>query len=153
MRVVYLDMDRRGVMRMRVIFLVVVALSTVLSGCILVGDYEDIFEPQPKSLTYEVCYANFDCFPGDYCEELAVPAGRYTDYVNAICTVDCFDDLDCPVSEFNRLPGACVDHAILGGPLSSRICIERCEVDADCDVPAGFGCEFIAGDRLCVPIR
>ena len=140
-------------MRMRVILLVVAALSTVLSGCIVVGDYEDIFEPHPKSLTYEVCYANFDCFAGDYCEELAVPADRYTDYVNAICTVGCFDDLDCPVSEFNRLPGACVDHAIFAGPVASRICLERCEFDTDCDVPAGFGCEFIAGDRLCVPIR
>ena len=30
----------------------------------------------------------------------------------------------------------------------SRVCVERCEIDADCDVPAGFGCEFIAGDRL-----
>ena len=104
----------------------VAALSTVLSGCIFVGDYEDIFEPQPPSLPSEVCSAHFDCFAGDYCEELAVPADRYTDYVNAICTVDCFDDLNCPVSEFNRLPGACVDHAILGGPFTSRICLERC---------------------------
>jgi len=46
-----------------------------------------------------------------------------------------------------------LDHAILGGPISSRVCIERCEIDADCDVPTGFGCEVVAGDRLCVPIR
>jgi hypothetical protein len=138
---------------LRFVWLGIAALATGLSGCIFVGDYEDIFEPQPKSITYEVCYSNVDCFPGEYCEELALPADRYTDYVNAICTVSCFDDLDCPVSEFNGLPGACLDHAILGGPITSRVCIERCEIDADCDVPAGFGCEVIAGDRLCVPIR
>lgn len=138
---------------LRFAWLGIAALATGLSGCIFVGDYEDIFEPHAKSITYEVCYSNIDCFAGEYCEELALPADRYTDYVNAICTVDCFDDLDCPVSEFNGLPGACLDHAILGGPLTSRICVERCEIDADCDVPAGFGCEVIAGDRLCVPIR
>jgi hypothetical protein len=82
-----------------------------------------------------------------------MPADRYTDYVNAICTVGCFDDLDCPISEFNALPGACIDHVFLGGPITSRICVERCIIDADCDVPAGFGCELIAGERLCVPIQ
>ncbi len=132
--------------------LAIAALVSMLPGCIFVGDYDDVFEPAPKSITYEVCYSSIDCFAGEYCEELAVPADRYTDYVNAICTVGCFDDLDCPISEFNGLPGACLEHAILGGPLTSRICVERCEFDADCDLPAGFGCEVIAGDRLCVPI-
>ena len=127
--------------------------TSLLSGCIFVGDLEDFHEPAPKSITYEVCYSDINCFPGDYCEEVAVPADRYTDYVNAICTVECFDDLDCPMSEFNRLPGACVDHALLGGRITSRICLERCEIDADCDVAAGFGCEFMAGDRLCIPTR
>ena len=143
----------RFTMHQRFTWLGIGLCTSLLSGCIFVGDYEDFYEPAPKSITYEVCYSNIDCFAGEYCEELALPADRYTDYVNAICTVDCFDDLDCPVSEFNGLPGACLDHAILGGPLTSRICVERCEIDADCDVPAGFGCEVIAGDRLCVPIR
>ena len=131
------------------------ALSSLLfSGCILVGEFDDVYyEPPPKALTYEACYSNVDCLQGDYCEELALPADLYTDFVNAICTFQCFDELDCPFSEFNGLPGACVDHAILGGPFSSRICVERCEYDADCDIAAGFGCEVIAGDRLCVPIR
>ncbi len=124
-----------------------------LSGCIFIGEYDDVFVPQPDALTYEVCYASAECLGNRMCEELAVPADRYSDYVNAICTVDCFDDLDCPVSEFNGLPGACLDHGILGGPSAARVCLERCEIDADCDVPAGFGCEVIAGDRLCVPIQ
>lgn len=136
----------------RFILLGAVLSSSLLSGCILVGDFDDVYEPAPKSITYEVCYSNSECYPGDLCEELALPADRYTDYVNAICTFQCFDDLDCPVSAFNGLPGACVDHVILGGPFSSRICLERCEVDIDCDVGAGFGCELIDGERLCVPI-
>lgn len=133
--------------------LAIAVLAAGLPACIFVGDYDDLGEPQPKALMYEACYSSFDCFAGRACEELALPADYYTDFVNAICTVDCFDDLDCPFSEFNGLPGACVDHAILGGPFTSRVCLERCEIDADCDVLAGFGCEFIAGDRLCVPIQ
>ena len=139
---------------MRFASLGIAVLPLLFSGCIFVGDFDDeYFEPAPKALTYEVCYRNAECFPGDSCEELALPADLYTDYVNAICTFQCFDDLDCPVSEFNLLPGACVDHALLGARTSARICVERCEYDADCDVAAGFGCALLAGDRLCVPIR
>ena len=138
----------------RLIFPAIALLSMMLSGCILVGDFDDVYVPAgPTSITYEVCYSNIDCFAGDSCEELAVPADRYTDFVNAICTVGCFDDLECPISEFNGLPGACVDHVIFGGPFTSRICMERCEFDADCDVAAGFGCGFVDGDRLCIPVR
>ena len=121
------------------------------SGCIFVGEFDDDLPPGPTSITYEVCYRDSECFAGDRCEELAVAADPYTDYVNAICTFQCFDDLDCPFSEFNRLPGACIDHIYLGGPVTSRVCVERCEFDADCDVAAGFGCAFLAGERLCVP--
>ena len=121
------------------------------SGCIFVGDFDDAFDVRPTSITYEVCYRSNECFAGDQCEELAVPADAYTDYVNAICTFQCFDDLDCTTSEFNGLPGACIDHIYLGGPVTSRICVERCEFDADCDVAAGFGCAVVAGDRLCIP--
>lgn len=42
---------------------------------------------------------------GDQCEELTVPADAYIDFVNGICTFHCFDDLDCPTSKFNWLPG------------------------------------------------
>ena len=128
-------------------------LLTMLSGCVFVGDFDDVYEPLPKAITYEVCYDDRDCYSGDDCEELAVPADRYTDYVSAICTFQCFDDLDCPVSEFNLFPGACIDHAYLGGPITSRVCVERCELDLDCDVAAGFGCALVAGERLCVPTR
>jgi len=122
-----------------------------IAGCIFVGDFEDAYVPAPTSITYEVCYDPRECFPGDQCEELAVPADAYTDYVSAICTFQCFDDLDCPPSEFTGLPGACIDHIYLGGPVTSRVCVERCEYDADCDLAAGFACRVLAGERLCVP--
>ena len=121
------------------------------SGCIFVGEFDGEFHEGPIAITYEVCYRDSECFPGDRCEELAVQADAFTDYVNAICTFQCFDDLDCTPSEFNGLPGACIDHAYLGGPITSRICVERCEFDADCDVAAGFSCNIVAGERLCVP--
>ncbi|MEM7436684.1 MAG: hypothetical protein AAF436_16140 [Myxococcota bacterium] len=126
----------------------------MLSGCILIGEYDEVYvdPPEPTSIMYEVCYDDVDCFVG-YCEELAVPAGPYTEYVNAICTHGCYDDLDCPVSEFTGLPGACVDHVVLGGPITSQLCVERCEFDLDCDVNAGFGCAWVSGERLCIPVR
>lgn len=129
------------------------SLISLTSGCILVGDYEDVYvDPGPQSIMYEICYDHSQCFADLYCEELALPAGPYTAYVNAICTQGCFDDLDCPFSEFNGLPGACVDHIVFGGPITSTICVERCEIDLDCDIGAGFGCEFVEGERLCVPV-
>jgi hypothetical protein len=127
--------------------------ALLLTGCIFVGDFDEHYELPPAGLTYEVCYTGVDCSRGDYCQELALPADLHTDHVNAICTFQCFDDLDCPVSEFNLFPGACVDQRFFGAVISTRICLERCEVDADCDVGAGFGCELIAWDRLCVPVH
>lgn len=126
--------------------------ASLMSGCLFIGEYDDVYvEPLPQSIVYEVCYDDIECRVG-YCEELAVPAGPYTDYVNAICTHGCYDDLECPISEFNGLPGACIDHLALGGPFGSTVCVERCEVDLDCDVANGFGCAFVAGERVCVPV-
>lgn len=129
------------------------SLFSLLSGCIFVGEYDDVYVASgPQAIMYEACYDQLDCSGHLFCEELALPAGPYTDYVNAICTHGCFDDLDCPLSEFNGLAGACVDHIVFGGPITSTVCIERCEVDLDCDIAAGFGCAFIEGARLCVPV-
>ena len=135
---------------MRTLYLTSLVLAA-LTGCIFVGEFDDVYPTGPTSITYEVCYGQSECCLGFQFEVLAVPADAFTDYVNAICTFQCFDDLDCPTSEFNRLPGACIDHIYLGGPVSSRVCVERCEYDLDCDVAAGFGCEFLAGERICVP--
>ena len=141
-----------GLSDLRVLAPVVVVLAAALPGCILVGDYDEVYQPAPAALTYEVCYSDFECMGGDSCEELALPAGPHTDFVNAICTLGCFDDLDCPSSPFTGLPGACLAHGLLGGHPAAYICVERCQWDTDCDVAAGFGCALIAGDRLCVPI-
>ena len=137
---------------LRLTWIWIAGAVSLLSGCIFLGEYEDVYvEPLPQSIVYEVCYDDIECRVG-YCEELAIPAGPYTDYVNAICTHGCYDDLECPISDFNGLPGACIDHAALGGPLGSTVCIERCEIDLDCDVANGFGCEFVTGERVCVPV-
>jgi hypothetical protein len=129
------------------------ALASLLPACILVEESHEVYEPYPPSPTYTTCFADVDCAVPSFCEELAVPASEYFDHVSAICTVGCFDDLDCPVSDYNLFQGACVDEAWVGGMPGLRICIERCVVDADCDVYAGFGCELLDGQRLCLPVR
>ncbi len=145
-------------MRRRALFFLVSGLVSALglSGCIFLGEYDDKHGPVDRLIAYEVCYADFECAGGagaHRCEELAVPIGPATLAVGAICTGGCFDWLDCPVSAFNGLPGACVDHGYLGGPIASGVCVERCEIDLDCDIAAGFGCEGVARDRVCLPIR
>ena len=136
----------------RLFFVSLLGATSLLSGCLFLGDYDDVFiEPIPPSIMYEVCYDDLECRVG-FCEQLAVPAGPYTQAINAICTYGCYDDLECPISEFNGLPGACIDHVVLGGPITSRVCVERCEFDLDCDVANGFGCAFVTGERVCVPL-
>ncbi len=122
--------------------------ATAISGCWIVTP--DYVEVTPVAETYEACYGDFDCASG-YCEEIAVPADYYSDYVNAICTVDCYDDYDCPTSVFNLLPGACIPHDFLGGVDPYGVCIERCETHGDCDVFSGFACTEFYGERLCLP--
>ena len=131
--------------------------AAMLSGCII--DYHEDRAPGPPPLPvpaaimYEVCLNTAECEVPSFCAELAIPAWDYGYYVNAICTLDCFDDLDCPVSEFNFFQGACVDEYLLGGSAGARLCMERCEVDADCDQFAGFACQVLDGERLCLPSR
>ena len=123
-------------------------LGTVISGCWEL-EYVEVVDV-PALETYDTCYSDLDCASG-LCEEIAVPADEYGDYVNAICTESCFDDLDCPDSAFNWLPGACVPHDLLGGLDARGICVERCENDADCAEYAGFACTVFYGERLCLP--
>lgn len=135
---------------------IALSLVTVLFGCHR-DDAVIYIEPPPRvltAITYEMCYVDADCAGTNYCEELALPAiDGYGEYVNAICTYDCFDDLDCEISEFNLLPGACIPRDVVGGYDTGGICIERCEYDEDCDLIGGFGCEFWFGERLCLPIQ
>lgn len=133
--------------------------AAVLPGCIL--EYDDEYyapappppAPPPAALVYETCFSTAQCEVASFCAELAVPAYDHGYYVNAICTLDCFDDLDCPVSPFNFFQGACIDEYLVGGPIGPRLCVERCEIDADCDQLGGFACQVLDGERLCLPIR
>lgn len=129
-------------------------LALGATGCFFEfeGEYVPL-PPPPPAIEYEMCYADADCVSHAYCTELAIPALDYGEYVNAICTVGCFDDLDCPVSEFNGLPGACIPHDVVGGHDPAGVCVERCEFDSDCDEYGGFACQFWFGERLCLPIQ
>ena len=139
--------------------LLLAALGAAASGCIveIEEDFYTPLEPLPPvhvAITYEMCYVDADCAGTNYCEELALPAiDGFGEYVNAICTYDCFDDLDCEVSEFNLLPGACIPRDVVGGYDTGGICIERCEYDEDCDLIGGFACQFWFGERLCLPMQ
>lgn len=94
--------------------------------------------------TYEPCALTEECVPEDLCLEISTEtAGRIV--TDAICTHECFDDLDCP-SSVTGLPGACLD--IGSGPF----CYERCFDDLDC--PSGFACTDTFGgaqDSVCLP--
>lgn len=138
----------------RILLWTVALFGTALSGCwVITAEDVEVVHVVPEAATYETCYSNRDCSPIDYCEEIAVPADAYGDFVNAICTTECFDDLDCPDSVFNFLPGACIPRDFVGGPDELGVCIERCETHSDCDEYAGFACKVLAGERLCLPDR
>ena len=95
--------------------------------------------------TYEPCPATEECVPSDVCLEVTTDTGGRV-VTDAICTHECFDDLDCPIS-VTGLEGACID---IG---SGFHCYERCLEDADC--PAGFGCvdtEDPVPDAICLPL-
>jgi hypothetical protein len=101
---------------------------------------------------YDTCFDVFDCEPlADACAFMSYEFDGLV-FENAICSVECFDDLDCPIS-FNGEPGGCYPEAIFDG---FPACVERCFDDFDC--LSGFVCvsdldfAFIApGDSICVP--
>lgn len=101
---------------------------------------------------YDTCFDVVDCEPlADACAFMSFDFGGAA-FENAICTVECVDDLDCPLS-FNGEPGGCYPEAIADGYPG---CVERCFDVTDC--PPGFSCvsdldfAFIApGDSICVP--
>ncbi|MBC7171151.1 MAG: hypothetical protein H5U40_01925 [Polyangiaceae bacterium] len=128
-------------MKIRASFLAF-ACALVVSGCSSSG----------RSRIYDTCFDVFDCEPAaDACAFMSYQFGGFI-YENAICTVQCFDDLDCPGSA-NGEPGGCYPAAIDDGFPG---CVERCFDDRDC--PGGFICvnefdfAFIdPGDSICVP--
>ncbi len=101
---------------------------------------------------YDTCFDVGDCEPAaDACGFMSFQFGGLV-FENAVCTVQCIDDTDCPVS-FNGEPGGCYPQAFADGFPG---CVERCFNDGDC--PGGFTCTgsgelafLVAGDSICVP--
>lgn len=116
------------------LFLLCLSLfSFSLPGC-FVGNYID---------TYEECRANSDCDNrNDYCQGFAS-----TTVETAICTRECWDSRDCPVTDDGLEPACLVDR-----PGEYGICVETCRLDGDCE--SGFSCEAApdgSAINLCVP--
>lgn len=103
-------------------------------------DDDDVF-----LATYEPCVFTDQCLPQDVCLEITADYGPRV-VTDAICTHECFDDFDCPIS-ITGIRGACLD--IGQGPF----CYERCLDDFDC--PSGFACVDAVGDftfdSICLP--
>lgn len=123
------------------------ALAAVgASGCFVSVDDGGGGGGRDYLATYEPCVADSECLPADFCEPVTVTISGRT-VSDAICTHDCYDDLDCPRGVISGLVGACVDFG--DGP----VCYERCDYDSDC--PSGFYCIDCAngwcGDPICLP--
>ncbi len=128
-------------------YMLALACALGASACDSDPDYYAAFVP-----IYDTCFDVVDCEPAaDACAFMSYQFGANI-YENAICTVECVDDFDCPVS-FNGELGGCYPAAIDDGYPG---CVERCFDSADC--PPGFACvsdldfAFIdPGDSICVP--
>jgi hypothetical protein len=101
---------------------------------------------------YDTCFDVSDCeSAADACGFMSFQFGDLV-FENAVCTVQCVNDTDCPPS-FNGEPGGCYPQAFSDGFPG---CVERCFNDGDC--PSGFTCTgsgdlafLVPGDSICVP--
>ena len=108
-----------------------------------------------RQAIYETCSRDRDCtLDADLCAGVTVEYSNST-IRDAICTVDCRDDADCPYS-YNGEPGGCYSQDIGRDDTSGPpICFERCFDDRDC--LEGFRCLdstqllIDRGDSICVP--
>lgn len=112
--------------------LCVALFAFTASGCFT--DYID---------TYEECAVASDCDNrNDYCQGYASSTVRTN-----ICTRECWDSADCPVTD-DGLEPAC----LVNGPGEYGVCVETCNFHTDCE--PGFDCEpapdgsFV---NICVP--
>ena len=113
------------------------ALLVGSSGCIIVDDNDG-------ADYYESCYTHSDCAHSDaFCQDVSASWGSIT-ASNAICTVGCYDDYDCPYSHGND--GVCLS---LDSGYTFQ-CYETCASSYDCD--PGFDCGLVdSGDYICLP--
>ena len=117
-------------------------------------------------LIYDSCFEVSDCIEAaSQCEELAVEYAGL-EYVNAICTTECFTpgpiSSDCSRALVGRF-GSCYPSSAAGGIDDTLVCFEPCDSDETCLI--GFrclsasdlcGCDLTAcpidpQDAICVP--
>ena len=101
------------------------------SGCVVVAD--------GNLRDYEPCAFNSDC-DSFRCESVVGVWGDGVTTIDSICTVGCFDGLDC-ASTRNGFAGTCA--SVEGG---ADVCYETCQFDEDC--PLGFACSTAS---ICLP--
>jgi hypothetical protein len=99
-------------------------------------------------LIYDACFDVTDCIEAaTRCEELAVEFAGL-EYINAICTTECFAagpvSPDCSRALIGRR-GSCYPSSVAGGIDDTLICFEPCDTEATCLV--GFRC--LGADDLC----
>lgn len=119
----------------------VVWLSIAAAAC---GDEDEVVIVSPGPTVagvFEPCDFDEDCPDFTDCHSIVVDYGDVV-VEDAMCTVECFDDFDCPID------GICLD-AASGPPLCYQLCFD------DLDCPIGFACidEIIdyTFDATCIP--
>lgn len=107
---------------------------SALGGCVVVEDnYTPIYDP---------CFSTSECDAySDACWEITIDYGDAI-VTDAMCSVSCIDDLDCPYG------GYCLS---IGG--ERPICYQPCYDDFDC--AHGFSCidtvSALSIDPVCLP--
>ncbi|HJK92338.1 MAG TPA: hypothetical protein RMH85_26625 [Polyangiaceae bacterium LLY-WYZ-15_(1-7)] len=135
------------------------------SGCIIVDDDDDecfddfdcpsgffcsaggsCFAEDLGVPLYDACFVVDDCdLNADRCQAITADWPDGLSSTNNICTIECFDSSDCPISA-NGLQGTCASLG-MGGTF---VCYESCVTRGDC--AAGFDCGDIGtGDTVCLP--
>ena len=108
------------------------------------GDDVEVIEVVETGVAdyYDPCAFDEDCPIDTSCHEFEIDDADVI-VVDAMCTVACGSDFDCP------LGGLC-----LGASAGPPLCYQPCFDDFDC--PIGFGCvqdtSLITFDPVCMPI-
>lgn len=132
-------MSYRRIIPVTVITIAAVAACT---GSASVGVSEVVEDRGVFADYYDPCVFDEDCPIDTDCEDVVIDYGDVV-VSDAMCTVACGSDFDCPFD------GLC-----LGASSGPPLCYEPCFDDFDC--PSGFGCvqdvNLFTFDPVCMPI-
>lgn len=131
-------------MRKSVLVVVAALVAAGVSGC---GDDDGTSmtgDAGARTPVYDTCFETAECVAeATSCSEITIMYESH-DVTDAICTISCTMDAECPGGGF------CGDVGTGG----ARICFERCTDDTPC--PAGFSCLSMVGTtmlpaQICIP--